>query len=128
MMRLLNLQRDLSRLGLLIIDELGFVPLSPGRHGDQPGFRLPAVCPATQAQRVRGSTLTAGLFYGYVVASPAKTGVNFRPDLRPDRAHRAGTTAARRDCRSRCIAAGRFRQPGAGHDLTDQPARLDRGP
>ena len=43
------------------------------------------------APRVRGSTLTAGLFYGYVVASPAKTGVNFRPD----RAHRAGTTAAR---------------------------------
>ena len=27
--RLLNLQRQLSRLGLLIIDELGFVPLSP---------------------------------------------------------------------------------------------------
>ena len=27
--RLLNLQRNLSRLGLLIIDELGFVPLSP---------------------------------------------------------------------------------------------------
>ena len=27
--RLLNLQRHLSRLGLLIIDELGFVPLSP---------------------------------------------------------------------------------------------------
>ena len=107
-MRLLNLQRDLSRLGLLIIDELGFVALSPGRHG--------------------GSTLTAGLFYGYVVASPAKTGVNFRPDLRPDRAHRAGTTAARRDCRSRCIGEGRFRQPAAGHDLTDQPARLDRGP
>ena len=26
--RLLNLQRNLSRLGLLIIDELGFVPLS----------------------------------------------------------------------------------------------------
>ena len=25
----LNLQRNLSRLGLLIIDELGFVPLSP---------------------------------------------------------------------------------------------------
>ena len=54
--RLLNLQRQLSRLGLLIIDELGFVPLSPpGRnsssrcsasatsgahHGDhQPAFR-----------------------------------------------------------------------------------------
>ena len=27
--RLLNLQRNLSRLDLLIIDELGFVPLSP---------------------------------------------------------------------------------------------------
>ena len=27
--RLLNLQRQLSRLSLLIIDELGFVPLSP---------------------------------------------------------------------------------------------------
>ena len=27
--RLLNPQRNLSRLGLLIIDELGFVPLSP---------------------------------------------------------------------------------------------------
>ena len=27
--RLLNLQRQMSRLGLLIIDELGFVPLSP---------------------------------------------------------------------------------------------------
>ena len=27
--RLLNLQRQLSRLGLLIIDEPGFVPLSP---------------------------------------------------------------------------------------------------
>ena len=27
--RLLNLQRQLSRLNLLIIDELGFVPLSP---------------------------------------------------------------------------------------------------
>ena len=27
--RLLNLQRQLSRLGLLIVDELGFVPLSP---------------------------------------------------------------------------------------------------
>ena len=27
--RLLNLQRQVSRLGLLIIDELGFVPLSP---------------------------------------------------------------------------------------------------
>ena len=27
--RLLNLQRQLSRLGLLIIDKLGFVPLSP---------------------------------------------------------------------------------------------------
>ena len=27
--RLLDLQRQLSRLGLLIIDELGFVPLSP---------------------------------------------------------------------------------------------------
>jgi DNA replication protein DnaC len=27
--RLLNLQRNLSRLGLLIIDELDFVPLSP---------------------------------------------------------------------------------------------------
>ena len=27
--RLLNLQRQLSRLGLPIIDELGFVPLSP---------------------------------------------------------------------------------------------------
>ena len=27
--RLLNLQRQLSQLGLLIIDELGFVPLSP---------------------------------------------------------------------------------------------------
>ena len=27
--RLLNLQRNLSRLSLLIIDELGFVPLSP---------------------------------------------------------------------------------------------------
>ena len=26
--RLLNLQRNVSRLGLLIIDELGFVPLS----------------------------------------------------------------------------------------------------
>ena len=65
-----------------------------------------------------------GPVYGYVVASPAKTGVNFRLD----RAHRAGTTAARRDCRSRCIGEGRFRQPAAGHDLTDQPARLDRGP
>ena len=31
--RLLNLQRQLSRLGLLIIDELGFVPLSPHRGG-----------------------------------------------------------------------------------------------
>ena len=31
--RLLDLQRQLSRLGLLIIDELGFVPLSPtGRN------------------------------------------------------------------------------------------------
>ena len=31
--RLLNLQRQLSRLNLLIIDELGFVPLSrPGRN------------------------------------------------------------------------------------------------
>ena len=29
--RLLNLQRQLSRLSLLIIDELGFVPLSPTR-------------------------------------------------------------------------------------------------
>ena len=33
------------------------------------------------AQRARGSTLTAGLFYGYVVASPAKTGVNLRLEL-----------------------------------------------
>ena len=32
-MRPLNLQRDLSRLGLLIIDELGFVPLSPAGAG-----------------------------------------------------------------------------------------------
>ena len=31
--RLLNLQRQLSRLNLLIIDELGFVPLSPDRGG-----------------------------------------------------------------------------------------------
>ena len=31
--RLLNLQRQLSRLSLLIIDELGFVPLSPHRGG-----------------------------------------------------------------------------------------------
>ena len=30
--RLLNLQRNLSRLGLLIIDELGFVPLPPARN------------------------------------------------------------------------------------------------
>ena len=31
--RLLNLQRQLARLNLLIIDELGFVPLSPHRRG-----------------------------------------------------------------------------------------------
>ena len=31
--RLLNLQRQLSRLSLLIVDELGFVPLSPHRGG-----------------------------------------------------------------------------------------------
>ena len=41
--RLLNLQRQLSRLNLLIIDELGFVPLSPrGRtalRGLQPALR-----------------------------------------------------------------------------------------
>ena len=30
--RLLNLQRQLSRLNLLIVDELGFVPLSPTGH------------------------------------------------------------------------------------------------
>ena len=52
-------------------------------------------CTVALPLQARGSTLTAGLFYGYVVASPAKTGVNFRLDLRPDRAHRAGTTAAR---------------------------------
>ena len=31
--RLLNLQRQISRLGLLIIDELGFVPTVPHRGG-----------------------------------------------------------------------------------------------
>ena len=53
--RLLNLQRQVSRLGLLIIDELGFVPLSPTgaeshlrclqpalRAGFHPGHHQPA--------------------------------------------------------------------------------------
>ena len=31
--RLLDLQRQVSRLGLLIIDELGFVPTAPRRGG-----------------------------------------------------------------------------------------------
>ena len=40
--RLLNLQRQLSRLNLLIIDEMGFVPLSPtgaAFRGLQPALR-----------------------------------------------------------------------------------------
>ena len=49
--RLLNLQRQLSRLNLLIIDELGFVPLSPYRCGTAIRGFQPA--------------LRAGLHYGH---------------------------------------------------------------
>ena len=40
--RLFNLQRQLSRLNLLIIDELGFVPLS--RTGAEPLFKVFSQC------------------------------------------------------------------------------------
>ena len=45
--RLLNLQRQLSRLNLLIIDELGFVPLS--RTVAEPLFEVSASASTTAA-------------------------------------------------------------------------------
>ncbi len=58
---LLNLQRQLSRLNLLIIDELGFVPLSrPGRNcpsrssfsaTSEDPYWCPPTCPSTSGPR-----------------------------------------------------------------------------
>ena len=47
--RLLNLQRQLSRLSLLIIDELGFVPLSPTGAPHPPRTALRGLQPALRA-------------------------------------------------------------------------------
>ena len=41
--RLLTLQRTLFHLGLLIIDEMGFVPLSPHQGGTAPRGLQPAL-------------------------------------------------------------------------------------
>ena len=68
--RLLNLQRQLARLKLLIIDELGFVPLSPpGRNcssrssanatNGAPSWR-PPTCPSTSGPRLFGSERLTG--------------------------------------------------------------------
>ena len=59
--RLLNLQRQLSRLNLLIIDELGFVPLSPtgaellfevfSQRYERGSILVPPTCPSTNGPR-----------------------------------------------------------------------------
>ena len=59
----------------------------PRQRGGEPLDRTRLGSLKEQTPRAWGSTLTAGLFYGYVVASHAKTGVNFRLELTARSAH-----------------------------------------
>ena len=68
--RLLNLQRNLSRLGLLIIDEMGFVPLSPtgaellfevfSQRYERGSTLVTTTCPSTSGPRSSARNASPG--------------------------------------------------------------------